>query len=456
MQPARSRRRRAVPLVLAAAGATLAAAGISAAHDAPKPYAASITASPDASADAGAQAWAGASPAVTVRITNRAREQRIGSAEITIPAGIVLAPGAPVVQSPAGTTPPAVAGGVIKLRNLSLKPGRSVDVTVTARIPCTPSNPTTWTTRVKQSNDFNGRGNDFTITTPQPSLRVDGACSLAFTADGQPAAAQRATTITNEAFLPSGRPVAVAVLDGSGAARVGWWTTPVTLALGANPGGGPLTGTVGAVPAGGVATFAPVIGVSAGGYRLTASSPGIAAPAPLSAPFTIVDSGRRCTAGSTCTGSSATTTTSATVTTANAATGDLLSLSLGAVDAPAVDCRDYTETGETLAFDVTSSTGGASSATNTVVYRIASPTRSASKYQVCFRSPSPFTARDGRPAAAQGGAYVDLLPDCSRHDDRHRRSAPTPPCVVSRSGGSKGAPVTLTVLAPQGDPWIKG
>lgn len=458
MQPARSRRP-AVPLVLAAAAAMLAvAAGISTASDDVKPFAASITASPDASADAGAQAWAGAVPSVTIRITNGAREQRIGSADITIPTGIALAPGAPVVQSPAGTTAPAVAGGVIRLRNLALKPGRSVDVTVSARIPCTPANPYTWTTRVKQSNDFNGTGNDFAISTPQPSLRADGACSLAFPADGQPASAQRGSVITNETYLPSGRPVRVVVLDGSGAAPVTWWTAPVTLALGANPAGGTLTGTLTATPSSGAAAFAPVLDRSAGGYRLTASSPGITAPAPLSAAFTTVDSGQRCTAGTTCTGSSSKATTSATVSTANAATGDLLTVSLGAPDAPALDCPDYVESGETLAFDVTSSTGGPSSATKTVVYQIASPTRSATKYQVCFRSPSPFTTRAGLPAPLQGGAYVGLLPDCSsRKDDDHRTTrTAVPPCVSARSGGSYGTPVKLTVLAPPGDPWIKG
>ncbi len=109
MQPVRSRRL-AVPLLLAAAGVMLAAAaGASTASDDVKRYAATITASPDASTDPGAQAWAGAVPAVTIRITNRAREQRIGSANITIPAGIVPAPGAPVAQSPAGPTAPVRA-----------------------------------------------------------------------------------------------------------------------------------------------------------------------------------------------------------------------------------------------------------------------------------------------------------------------------------------------------------
>ncbi len=48
----------------------------------------------------------------------------------------------------------------------------------------------------------------------------------------------------------------VAVLDGSGAAEVPWWTNPITLSLGTNPGGGTLSGVTSAAPAAGGASFA--------------------------------------------------------------------------------------------------------------------------------------------------------------------------------------------------------
>lgn len=452
MSPARSGRRLAVPAAVLALAAGVAATAAIADDHSPKTFAAAITVVPDsAPSDPGAQGWAGAAPRITISITNRAREQRIGSANVTVPAGIVLEPGAPVTLSPAGGTAPAVAGGIVKLRNLALKPGRTVTLSLTARLPCAPANPYVWVTAVKQSNDFNGTGNNFTIVTPQPALRADGRCSLAFTADGQPASAQRTTTITADAYTPaSPRPVRVEVLDGGGAARVTWWTAPVALALGANPAGGTLTGSLTAVPTAGVAAFAPVLDRSSGGYRLTATSAGITAPGPLSTAFAIVDTAQRCTTGATCTGSSSRGNTQATVTSGDAATGDLLLLSLGPADAPALDCPSYTETGEILAFDVTTGTGGAAAATKTVRYAVLSPSRSASQYQVCFRSPMPFTARTRLPAPRQpDGTFLGLLPDCSKY-------SPAPPCVRSRSGGKGGTPVNLTVLAPQGDPWIRG
>ncbi len=444
MSPARPGRRLAVPAAILAVAAGVAATAAIADDHSRKTFATAITATPDsAPSDAGAQAWAGAAPRITISITNRAREQRLGSANVTIPAGIALAPGAPLTLSPAGATAPVVAGGVIKLRNLALS--------LTARVPCAPANPYVWATAVKQSNDFNGTGNDFTIATPQPALRADGRCSLAFTADGQPASAQRNTTITADPYTPAGpRPVRVEVLDGSGAARVSWWTAPITVALGANPAGGTLAGTLTAVPAAGVASFAPTLNRSSGGYRLTAASTGIPGPGPQSSAFTIVDTAQRCTAGATCTGSSSRANTQATVTSGDAATGDLLVLSLGPADAPSLDCPSYTETGEILLFDVTTGTGGPAAATKTVRYTVLSPTRSASLYQLCFRSPLAFTARTRLPAPRQAdGTFLGLLPDCSKY-------SPAPPCVQTRSGGKGGTPVILTVLAPQGDPWIRG
>jgi hypothetical protein len=67
---------------------------------------------------------------------------------------------------------------------------------------------------------------------------------------------------------------------------------------------------------------------------------------------------------------------------------------------------------------------------------------------VCFGSSEPFTTKYGVPAQynAANGDYEGVLPSC-----RWWRSAP--PCVKSRSGGW-GQPVTITILAPAGDPHI--
>ncbi|HTX26188.1 MAG TPA: hypothetical protein VME19_04115 [Streptosporangiaceae bacterium] len=67
---------------------------------------------------------------------------------------------------------------------------------------------------------------------------------------------------------------------------------------------------------------------------------------------------------------------------------------------------------------------------------------------VCFGSSEPFTTKSGVPAVynSANGDYEGVLPNC-----RWWRSAP--PCVKSRSGGW-GQPVTITILAPAGDPHI--
>src|SRR5205823_1524358 len=85
--------------------------------------------------------------------------------------------------SPAGKTwSSGLSGSTIMLRNPGpgpanrLTPGQYVTVTFNATAPCTAGS-RTWTTRVKQSNDFSGTGNDFTRSVSDPTVTVTGACS---------------------------------------------------------------------------------------------------------------------------------------------------------------------------------------------------------------------------------------------------------------------------------------
>ena len=248
-----------IGLALALAG-TAMATGVQ-----KKQFSAGITATPgapedDSTADAAAEAYAGTTPTVAITLTNLASSQSLGSANLTVPAGITFAPASLSLTSTqtwfSGTV--SSTGSVIKLRNLSLSPGKSVTVRLGAQATCAPTAPAyTFTAAVKQSNDFNGTGNDFTIKGAQPALDLVGACSLTFRS--QPAAAQRSTDITSEVYLPTGAPVTVAVRDGSGAADVPWWTSTIQIALASNPGSGTLSGTTSATPSGGVASFLPRI-----------------------------------------------------------------------------------------------------------------------------------------------------------------------------------------------------
>ena len=441
MRPPRRRslHARGTGLLAAVVGAGILLAGLASGATDTKPFTATVSVNPDANtANARADAWAGATPTITISITNDADPQTLGSANITIPAGIV-------------PDPPLPTGNVIQLRNLNLAPHATTSVSLTARIPCVPDAAGyPWVAQVKQSNDFNGTGNDFTPATAPPRLFGAGVCSLAFTTDGQPTSAQRLTNITADPYFPgSTRPVAVRVADGSVSGTVAWWTAPVALAIATNPGSGTLSGTTSATPVSGTAQFlaggiGPQIDRSAAGYRLTASSAGVPGTAPLSSSFDIVDSGQRCHAGQQCSGTASNARFSGSVTTTATLENDLLLMSLGAPDEPVVDCPNYAETTDILAFDVTTLTGGASGSAKTITFTILNPVKSAAQYDVCFRAPAPFTAKSLAPAPVQtDGSYVALLPDC-------RRVSGVAPCVTDRARVS--GTVVLTFTAPPGDP----
>ena len=423
----------------------------------------------DAPADAFAEAWAGSTPSVSVTVGNAAKSpQKFGSANVAIPAGITPVPGPVTLSSTqsgfAGTA--TVVGGQLRLRNLGVAPGKSVTATFAAQVTCAPAAASyPLSTAVKQSNDFNGTGNDFAQSGPTPALDAVGACTLAFST--QPASAQRETDITGDVYLPfdatpPGAPVAVQVRDGSGAAPVTWWTAPVSLALASNPGSATLHGTTSATPVSGTATFknpaagepGPRIGVSTSGYRLSASSPGIPAASAPSSAFDIVDVGKRCASATACTGTSTTTKTAATVT-SSANIGDVLRLSLGALGTPAPVCAGYTPTTDILDFDLTTPAGAPTGGQRTIVLTLLAPfvTRPASAYDACFQSTLPFTTKSGAPATLSGGYYTGLLPECScgSYDSRHRATAAVPPCEQSTVRTRTGD-IVMTIIAPPGDP----
>jgi hypothetical protein len=444
--------------VMAAGVLVLAGAASAIVGGAPTPFAATIAVSPDADpASAAAEAWAGIVPAVTITIRNEGT-QTLGSANVTVPDGIVPEPGAPVTASGASaTSTAALVGNQIELRDVGLALGGSVTVTVRARVPCAPAEAGyRWAVAAKASRDFTGTSN-LVPSTPPLVLHGAGACRLDFTADGQPASAQRSTSITADAFLPAGpRAVSVAVLDGSGAAPVAWWSDPVTLAIddAHNPGSTTLGGLTSVAPSNGVASFlsggaGPTIGVSANAFGLTASSPGITGAAPVSGPFDIVDVGKRCVPGQACAGSTANESFAAAVSTVANVKDSVLRFSLGAVDSPAFDCPKYEETTDTLSFDVTTTTGHATGGGKTIAITIAHPLRKASTYELCFRSPTVFRAKNLRPAPrVKDGTFVALLPACSRVRG-------VAPCLSGRAP-TKSGEVVLRALAPRGDPWVKG
>lgn len=110
-----------------------------------------------------------------------------GSANISVPSGFTVdTSNQPAVNLPGwraclgnGTTCGASPNNVVQLRNPSGTPvaaGGSVVVTVSATAPCT-TGPYTWNTIVKQSNDFNGSGNNFNLSGSQPQVTVSSGAS---------------------------------------------------------------------------------------------------------------------------------------------------------------------------------------------------------------------------------------------------------------------------------------
>lgn len=119
------------------------------------------------------------STVLTITLTNdKSSKQTLGSAQFTAP--VNMTPSNPTVTSPATGWQASVLTGtrIVQLvSTTALKPGDSVttDVSVTTA-GCTNA---TWGAAAKQSNDFSGSGNDFTLGTSSTNLRPLGSLTIA-------------------------------------------------------------------------------------------------------------------------------------------------------------------------------------------------------------------------------------------------------------------------------------
>jgi hypothetical protein len=102
---------------------------------------------------------AGVSTSFMFTITNEASTQQLGSVQISAPAGSTIT-------------------GASLFLNLSLAPGHSTTLTVSATMSsCSPGSTYQWGIEAKQSNDFNGTGNDFQLDSTS-ATNLKGSCSL--------------------------------------------------------------------------------------------------------------------------------------------------------------------------------------------------------------------------------------------------------------------------------------
>jgi len=256
------------------------------AHSAPnKPFTvAFIEGAPDV---AGPDALpAGMTLPFTVTVTSVSSQQTLGSANITVPAGYVVS-NLSVDRGDVSTLP----SGQLALRNLDAQPNVPVNLSMTLRLPCT-SGASSWTIQAKQSNDFNGTGNDLTQPKPAPSTTVIGACKLIFA--GQPAGATTSTAIRTAAFDPTSAAVTVRAVDGrtSGAQVLDWFTGPISLA---RTDAGTLAGGAATNAVAGEASFPALQITSAGFFRLRPATTAAGfATAEASAQFPITDQKADC------------------------------------------------------------------------------------------------------------------------------------------------------------------
>jgi hypothetical protein len=393
--------------------------------------------------------------AYTVTLTNKAAHQKLGSANLTVPAAFTIVGGPSTSR---GTV--SREGNLLKLRNLELPNNGSVTVTLGLQMPCAPGD-YAWAVQAKQSNEFRGEGNDMGPVSGTLSTRVEGGgCRLRFVA--QPAAAERNTRIRAVEFQPtSPRLVAVEVVDGSGN-RVTSFTGTIELRL-IQSGPGTLTpNPASSTAVAGLATFSNLSIDRSGEYNLRATTPVSGFAPAVSEEFKIIDVVEPCTASS-CTATLAGTNTTSTVTgTGGSGTGFvLLSLDLG----PRPVCAGYSgASADWYEFETTVSRDKTVTATfsKTAMAAFGKP---ASKLQICFAAPIKFPAKDGRaqpfdydgdPANGAEG-FVGLLPDCTYKPA---------PCVLKREstghdhhrggGGGGGAIVKFFVPASWGDPRYRG
>ncbi len=394
---------------------------------------------------AGASYGVGGRPAIILTITNTSNQAQLGSANVTVPAGIL--PTAVAVVPGTGE----VAGQVLELRSLDLQPLESAVVHVSAQVECASNQaPYTWGFAVKQANDFNGTpGNDLVQDAPVVNT-VTGICGITYAA--QPRHAEKApVAITNAIYNPAGAPVAVSVLSGDGGQIVAWWSGTITLTIGDVPAGASpiLGGTLTGSAVNGVVTFAPTISASATGYSLDATasatsgtaSVGTSTAALESNNFNIVDDATICAASTACEATATGPTTVARVAaSSNGLNGDLVILSINDPTVPPPDCAGYGATSELIVFNVTGADGqtpavGRSKLTTLTLAAIF-VTKSASKYQVCYEDD----------IAPLGPA---LLPTCvSRNPD------PLVPCVKSKAL-DKAKNLVIVVYSPPGDPKLR-
>ena len=375
---------------------------------------------------------AGTSRAFSVAIKNTSNIS-LGAINLTVP------PLLSITSASASKGTVGVVGNQVQVRTIGLAASQSMTITVNAISPCKPAS-LTWFIMATSGSNYSGTTFALDTTKSTKTTKVTGTCTLAFVAGRQPGSAHPNEFITSADFNPSGDPIQVKVLDGSG--NPSSFPASIGMAIGSNPGGGTLGGTSPRTASGGIASFGDLTIDNPGvDYTLVASSTGFAPV--TSGPFTIAELDVPCVPNVDCIGNIDDGETFASVNAKADPSATNLRVSL-LEGGPDCDGEDYIETTSTVEFSVSS---GTRVKEVTISFDSGEGTiegyEPASDFQVCYESPTPFVDRH------EATVTTGLLPDC---DYEYPES--TAPCVLSRTQGNEeySTWVYITFLAPAGDP----
>jgi len=346
-----------------------------------------------------------------------------------------------------------VTNGIVELRsnNGALAPGSSLSISVVADTP-TSFGLYTWTTAVKQSNQFKGAGNSFTIAGTQPQVLVGLPDHLAFVTE--PSNVQESTQTSSSAMCPA---PSVQVVDANGTPiTVG--SAQISLVADTAHGDPALGGDTSAASVNGLATFgssdcssgvtASTLGV---GYQLQATTTwsfGAYQEALStdqdSAPFDVVQLLTACPAGSPCDGTASGANTTASVSTSTSDTNDQLEIAIGIDSLANTTCRPYSPpTGIEVVRVFVDNRSKIVTVTFDPTVVSQAPNNGAGLYRVCFSAPWGNWVTDSGAAPTFNTAtneFEGLLPTCG-----HAGLLPDNPCVLSRSMSAGSVIDTVSV-----------
>jgi hypothetical protein len=331
---------------------------------------------------------------------------------------------------------------VVVLSGLSVLPGSTLQVRVTATSPaaCTP--PTRWRSSAWEGQFGGGR---LGLRRGGSRRATEVSCPYSLRFAVEPDDAVVGQRITGSPDDPNGPPVTIEVVDGNGALVP--VRTPVTITLGNNRGGATLHGQTTGATAGGVLRLTDLtVDKPESAYTLIASSPGLTSA--TSTPFDEDTQVAACPPNQPC----QVMVSGANSTFSVGAGAGPEAATLGASVNPGTpqSCPGYqTNNPDWFGFDVSQA-----DRSKTITWTVNNS--NPKSFQVCFGAPYEFTTSSGKPAPSAtmpdgSRGFLGLLPSCGRV------AAPSGPCVESITSTQNGTGTIAMVFIPAGlpgDPFI--